>query len=420
MAVLTRDDGTVFAIYTYRELIVLKKASLLKNELMLVARDNGEYARFFDKSHGDFEAIFGHEPGYLLGENIWHHFNQPNDLIYCEQLDDGENAILIVVRDGNVFIDAYLSIANLLDEFLGLIAGENRYDIYIYGELIPLAQTAQEDKFAFDPNLVNTFNILDTPVFPTLAVDENFKLISVQKAIAELGLSETPVLKWIIVLVVLGGIGFGIYKTLQQPAALPEAAVTQAPPPPADPYADYRSALSTPNPATVLYAVVNSVNQLLTVPGWSANKLTIGSDLQQAQVDLTSDGGTTSVLLGWAQKHQLNVDITGDQPQMTINYHLTSRPSPQQIYRLQDTAAVLYDGLQRILVNGTVSLGPSTSAGSYSTINVSLTLNSAASSELVLLAQLLETSPLQMNSLALTIDHGVISGNIVLTLYGVN
>jgi hypothetical protein len=51
---------------------------------------------------------------------------------------------------------------------------------------------------------------------------------------------------------------------------------------------------------------------------------------------------------------------------------------------------------------------------------MSLTLNNAASSELVLLAQLLETSPLQMNSLALTIDHGVISGNIVLTLYGVN
>lgn len=420
MAILTRDDGVAFAIYTYRELITAKKGSLLKNELMLLSRDNGEYARFYDKPSGDFEAVFGHEPGYLLGENVWHYFKQPKDLIYCEQLADGESAILVVVRDSNVFIDAKLPLSNLLDEFLGLIAGDNRFDIYIYGDLIPLAEAGQEDKFAFDPNLVKSFNQLEEPVFDTLPLDENFQLIPINKAIAELGLAEKTGLKWGISLLVLLALAFGIYKTIQQPEPLQEVVQKAPTEAPVDPYEGYRAALSTPNPSDVLMTAWSSIQQLSTVPGWTPSALNFDSGLQSATVTLTNDGGDTSTLLAWARQHQLDVAISGEQPTLSMPYQFNNRRSPRQIYQLKDTAAMLYDDLKRALPSGNVSLSAAVPAGPYGSMELDMTLQDVGETELELLAQSLENFPVQINALSFSIEHGAISATIKLTVYGVN
>lgn len=419
MAILTRDDGVAFAIYTYRELITAKKGPLLRNELMLLSRDNGEYARFYDKPGGDFEAVFGHEAGYLLGENVWHYFNQPDDLIYCEQLPDNEHAILVVVRDGNVFIDAKLPLANLLDEFLGLIAGDNRFDINIYGDLIPLAKTAQEDKFAFDPNLVKSFTILDAPIFETLPLDENFRLIPISKAITELGLAENSMLKWGISLIVLLVLAFGIYKTMQQPAPLEEVAVTKTTEAPVDPYAGYRAALRTPNPATVIGAAWGTIQQLMSIPGWAPASLTL-EGVQSATATLTDDGGDTGTLLAWARQHQLEVDISGATPTLTIPYRLENRANPRQIYQLKDTASLLYDDLTRLLPSGSVNLGSMTSEGPYGTMSLEIGLQDVGETQLNLLAQSLENFPVQIDSLSFNIEHGAISGTMKLTVYGVD
>ncbi len=421
MATITRDDGTLFAIYTYRELITAKKGSLLKNELMLLARDNGEYARFYDKPGGDFEAVFGHETGYLLGENIWHYFNQPDNLIYCEQMADREHALLVVVRDGNVFIDAHLPLANLLDEFLGLIAGNNQFDIYIYGDLIPLAEQAQEDKFAFDPQLVKTFNVLEAPIFDTLPLEDSFQLITLSKAIAELHLQENTGLKWGISLIVLLGLAFGIYKTMQRPEPLSEApkevVKKEAP---VDPYLGYRAALSAANPADVIRAAWASVQQALSIPGWTPTRLALSASQTSGTITLNNAGGDTGTLIAWARQQQLSVDISGARPVLTVRYPLTSRGNPKQIYQLQDTASLLYDDLTRLLPSGSVSLGKTNNAGVYASMPITITINGAGGPGLELLAEAIQLFPVQLNSLSWNIDKGVVSGTMKLTVYGVN
>lgn len=421
MATLTRADGVVFTIYSYRELITAKKSKLLKNELMLLSRDNGEYARFYDKPGGDFEAVFGHEPGYLLGENIWHYFQQPENLIYCEQLSDNENAILVVVRDGNVFIDGKFPLANLLDEFLGLITSENPFDIYLYGDAIPLAKESQEDKFAFDQHLVKSYRELEQSIFNILPLEENFRLVPIAKAISELGLSEKTGIKWGIAILVLLILAFGIYKTLQQPEPLAEVLAPPAPSEkPVDPYAGYRSALNTPNPAIVIDNVWGTMQQLFTIPGWTPVALTLNSGLRSATINLDNNSGDAETLLAWARKNQFDVRITGKQAVLTVSYQLRSRGEPSQIYQLKDTAALLYDELTRLLPAGDVSLGEATAAGPYSSQTLTLTMQDFGETELNLIAQSLDNFPVQLNNLSFNIASGAISGNIQLTVYGVD
>lgn len=421
MATLTRADGVVFTIFTYRELITAKKSKLLKNELMLLSRDNGEYARFYDKPGGDFEAAFGHEPGYLLGENVWHYFQQPDDLIYCEQLSDNENAILVVVREGNVFIDGKFPLANLIDEFLGLMTSENPFDIYVYGEAIPLAKEPQEDKFAFDSHLVKSYHELEQAIFTILPVEENFRLIPIAKAISELGLSEKIGVKWVIAFIVLLVLAFGIYKTLQQPEPLAEAPTPSAPTEkPVDPYAGYRAALNSPNPVIVIDNVWGTMQQLFTVPGWTPVSFKLGSGLRSASINLNNNGGNAETLLAWARQNQFNVSITGKQATLNTSYKLRSRGEPSQIYQLKDTSALLYDELSRILPAGDVSMGQATSLGPYGSQTLSLTMQDIGETELNLIAQSLDNFPVQLNSLSLNIANGAISGNIQLTVYGVD
>ena len=114
MPQILRHDGVPFVVYTYRELVTAKKYSLLKRELEMLGREHGDNARFYVYPDGDLEAIFSKDAGYLLGENIWQHFGNPADLIYCEALADGENALLVIVKQGSVYLDAQLPLTNLL------------------------------------------------------------------------------------------------------------------------------------------------------------------------------------------------------------------------------------------------------------------------------------------------------------------
>lgn len=120
MPVLIRDDGSQFITRAYRELLSAKKFALQKREVTLLERDNGSFVRLFRQSNGDIEAVFSHEQGYLLGETVWHFFENSDALIYCEILDGGEKAVLVVVRQGSVFLDAEISVSQIIDEFSAL------------------------------------------------------------------------------------------------------------------------------------------------------------------------------------------------------------------------------------------------------------------------------------------------------------
>ena len=86
MSVLRRDDGLLFVLQPYRELLKSKSVALLKREFYLLSQQYGVYSRIFKQSDGHFEAVFARDPGCLFGETVWKHFGKPRDLLYCEAL----------------------------------------------------------------------------------------------------------------------------------------------------------------------------------------------------------------------------------------------------------------------------------------------------------------------------------------------
>lgn len=423
MPLITRDDGISFAVYTYRETLSSKNLSMLRREAMIISRENGQFARFFSLSGNEVEAVFSRDQGYLLGELIWQHFGNPVDLIYCEALPDGDNALLVVVRGGSVYLDAELPIMNLADEFISLISGENNYQIYIYGD-VPLAESATDEKFAFDEMLVESFMELDTPVFPTLQVDEAFKLLPIDEALAEFKTPSVVPIKAIIGIIVLAAVGYFGWKMLgpkpQQvvsvttngPSVVQQPVQTGA----NNPYAAYQNQLMTPSPGDIIMTAVQDVQLLLTIPGWTPSDMSYKND--SLSFDLKMAGGDLGLLLSWVRNNQVDLEAATGKAVIVFPLSLQNRPAPTVMYNLRDTVASLYDILRRVIPDTAPTLGATVSNGNFRQTSLTISFSGIAPATLVLLAKELQTYPVVMQTFTLTIDEGVLSGSMQLQILG--
>ena len=203
MPIIEREDGINFAVYTYRELVLLKRASLLRQEIALLQKENGNYARFFEQDTGDIEVVFSQDKGYLLAESVWFYFDQPSDFIFCEALPDNKNAILVVARGGSIFLDSKVPIINLIDEFISLATSDNAYEIFVYGDNIPLAEQSSDETYAFPEDTVKSFTVLDNAVLPLLEPDEGLELLPVSEAFKELSAAKSKLPQTIIAIAFL-------------------------------------------------------------------------------------------------------------------------------------------------------------------------------------------------------------------------
>ncbi len=418
MPTLVREDGTQFAVYTYRETLSGKSAAVLRREAMALARENGQYTRFFPIETGEVEAIFSRDPGYLLAETVWQHFGNPPDLLYCETLEGTDNALLVVIRGGSVYLDAELPIVNLVDEFLALSTGENRYAIYIHGD-VPLAEISSDEKFAFDPMMVDTFTDSPEPIFPTLALDPDFKLLDVDGALSAIRLPSGGLAKNLIILVFLAIVAYLGWLMIKPSTPVIEQ-VSMAPvqpPEPVNPYADYQSQLMSPAPATILREVITDVQMLMTIPGWTTKSMNFNG--QRLSFDLQQDGGDAALLLAWVKNHPVAFEMANGHAAVSFALTSTNRGRSDKIYNLRETVAQLYDDLSHILPGDKISIGAATQKTNYKQVELTVTFSTVTLGILALIASELENFPVIMSSCSLTVDTGIVSGTMQLQVLGV-
>src|SRR4029078_7907890 len=125
---------------------------------------------------------------------IWHQFNKPQDLIYCEAIPNTAEAILVIVKSGSVYLDGSFPLESIPEELIIFLTQQNNFEIYTYGD-VPISKDPEAGKFSFEPSSVKSFTELDKPVFPTLPLLKSYQLQLVD-----------PVLK---------GQGIGIFPTKQ-------------------------------------------------------------------------------------------------------------------------------------------------------------------------------------------------------------
>ncbi len=415
MSQLQRYDGVEFIIFSYRQLLTAATPGMLKREMKLLSSDNGQYVKCFPRDEG-IEAVFSQDQGYLLAETVWDYFEKPNNLIYCEELPSGNNAVLIVIRGGNVFLDAEVSVSNLVDELSALALGSTPYQIKLFGYL-PIGDDPQS--FQFLSQNIASIDWLESSAFLALTPNPDYAMSSLKQAFSDLGYTQALYRKL--------GIGFGVLVILSfivwfaflrpTPIAPVVPVVTGPPPPPPDPYLNFKQALETSAPDQILTELITTLNDAYTVPGWTPQSLAWENNT--ATVTLSKDGGNAGILLAW-KRHQPNVKLSIDSGQAVITYPLDipSRPVPNAIYKLPDLLANLYDELDLKFPGTTVSVGAMETEEHYRQSSITISFTAQSPDSLMVLADILKGLPVVLNTATLTVNDGLLSGQLAIQLIG--
>jgi hypothetical protein len=392
MAVFYREDGVYFALRPYRELLSVKRASLFKKELELLANDHGHYVRLFRQPSGDWEAVFSREPGYLLGEAVWRYFDKPPNLIYCEALPNKQEAMVVIARDGLIYLDAQLSFAELEEELKTLDMVSGQFVSKIYGNITLFPDNQRQ-----------------TGILATLPVDAEVHLAPYQRVIDELSPSR-PYMAWVFGgLVLLGGAAW-LMNALSPANKQGEIVIT-------DPLAHYRAVFSGSSVSAQLSALMSQIELLYGLPGWTAG--TITSTPGNISVRLNSLGGTTGMLLAWAQQHQVQVSLGSGGAALTMIVQMDSRQAIiPPLQPLQSVLSSVIDKMMTLLPGKSVTIGTLSSESGYRKSGMTIQVNDIAPYVLSLIGAALNQLPVIFTSSALTLKDGLLSGTIEFSALG--
>jgi hypothetical protein len=408
MPILRREDGVQFAIQPYRETLSVKNTSLLKKEIHYLAQSHGAYVRLFKQPAGQYESVFSHEPGYLLGETVWHYYHCPRDLVYCEALPNSEYAILVIVHAGKVYLDAKMTKANIAEELTTLTSGDAKYDIFIYGN-VPITQTVGEPGFVFAKNKIESFIQLQEPLYPRLPVSQALQLLPLDFALEEYYLGKPRhLLLAILALLILCVLGLAWY--LSHP---PKQTVAQFI---SNPYTSFQQALAIPNPGQQLQVVTNGLNTILGLPGWYSAHILYADNTATIQVH--SLGGTTVGLVDWANIHQMVPNFSPQGAALDLPVNITAPAKPSAVANTNQVIAIIIDRMMKILPGTSVQVNNTVNHQVYNEVNLTVSFADISPQVLLLIGSNLDDLPVRLINCTADISNGLLSGNLQLDVVG--
>lgn len=409
MTTITREDGQRFVIPSYRDVLSAKKLGVLEKQIRLLASSYGDYINLQKKNIDEYEVAFSSEHGYLLGETVWSYFKKPKDLIYCEEIPNTNDAVLVIVKSGSVYLDGSFSLESISDELIIFLTQTNHFDIYIYGN-VPISQIPEEGKFSFDASSVASFNVLDKPVFPRLSTVPMFELQLVDKALQKHDIGVFPFKKVIIALVVIACIWAGWDYMSMEEKIIPVSFVLT------NPYADYMNELTSPAPWLELDNIERTVMLLFTIPGWAADKLKYQQQVLTTSVK--SLGMRSHTLLEWAKSRRIDVLIKPDGYYLSFPLYALNRTAPNKIYKIQDVISTLTDRVSYVLPGNSLAITSLQAKEKYSRAIITIKFNEIVPGTLTVLAHQLKDLPLILNDVSMDIKDTGLSGTITVTALG--
>lgn len=417
MPTVKRNDGAQFVVQSYREQLVPTKISLIKKGIRALAgQHGGNVCVFRQNTTGPFEVVFSRDTGFLLGEAIWKYFNRPNNLIFCEALPEKDNALLVIVRGGSVYLDLKIAYEDLIGELVSLTTTNEKYSICVYGD-VPLVETKKSDaQFAFEKNQVSSFMRLKEPVFPKLTPDTSLQLQPLELALTspylKVKLSNSMI--WIIFsVIILFLLGWYFFPAAEKPKISVRIAEQII-----NPYDAYNKALMTPDPAMQLREAVDIIVLMLKLPQWAATSLSYGGGQYSIKVQPTF-GNDVDQLTDWARTNGFEVK-TSDKGEMMliIPSKIQGRALPRFIYDLSQLQRAFYIKMVTVLDRENINVVNSENLGKIKKLTVNVILKELSPAFFGLIGQVLTRFPMEINSMEIDNLQGLYSGTIQLTLWG--
>ena len=414
MSHITRQDGTQFVMQAYREHIPLTKKSIVLQEIRLIAEQQGQFVRIFRRGRKHIEAVFAQTPGYLLGETVGQYFQQPQDFIFCEAIEGSNDVILVVIREGSVYLDKRLSNSELRSELLPLMAeSQSCYHIVTSGE-VALAATDSPTTFAFPSERVASFDKLPLSLLSRLRPVQSLQLQPLPLALRSAKLSQTAT--WVSALAMVVLVGLSGWWILTPKQTGPRLLVHPAAKKVANPYAAYERALKTPAPYDQLIELERYIEALYFIPGWRVTNVQMMP--KRYVISLADDGGNLAMLSQWAKEHGLEYKVTAAGPKLIAVSDLRNRPIPQHRQDLQEVATELVDEMDVLLHEKGVTIGETRQIGKMRALDITLTIHDAAPELLNIMAREFRGRPLVITQAEVSVQHGLLNGSIQLSIWG--
>ncbi len=410
MPYVTREDGERFIIPSYRDVLSAKKQSLLKQEILALSTNYGAYITLQRKNISQYEVTFSPEPGYLLGETVWHYFKRPIDLIYCEAIPNTAEAILVIVKGGSVYLDGVFPLDSIPEDLIIFKTQQNNFNIYVYGD-VPISKTPEEGKFSFDASSVKSFTVLDSSVFAKLPLVRSFQLQLVEAVLKAQGIGVFPVRKVLGVLVIVGLIWMAWTFITSREKVLPQAIVGTV-----NPYQLYTNALTSPDPETEMQQISDTILRLFTIPGWIPTSVDYTKG--NLSVAVKSKGARTGILFDWAKQNQAIVDVEQSGFYLTLTNPTVNRRSPTTINSLKYVIADIVDRLSYILPGNRLQLGAYNDRKVYMETVLTISFTDITPATFNLIGQQFRSLPLVLTKVSFEVNNGRLSGSIVLQALG--
>lgn len=456
MSILLREDGVQFAVQAHREHIpVTTTIASMRKHICALAEQYGSFVRLLKSDDNQYEAILSPEPGYLLGETVWHFYHRPHDLIYCEAIPNQEQAILIIINSGKVVFDNILPIANIIDQLTQLIKNDARYDIYIYGNL-PIAQSSDKPGYVFNSDIVESFNILPEPLFSKLPVTHSLQLFPLKAALSEFKLNHAKytiyaalALLISIMSIFTGYLWFsnGVPQQIADNSAIVNQPQTELQKPQQIVQAPRQSLQATPkimtiaqqaNPIISIPQQFNNISGMIinafNIPGWIPQHISF--DNNNTHLQLQYWGGTTSSLLNWADDRHMQISFTpsyailssvfvNTQNQVDISVAQnvantdTTQPSSSKKLSTNDAnrvIAAVIDRMTQILPGEAVEVSSAFNQQNPRAVNLTITFRDIAPNVLSLIGNQLADLPVHIVNGNADINYGLLTGNIEIAI----
>jgi hypothetical protein len=411
MAYITREDGEHFVIPSYRDVLSAKKPGLLRREILLLSSNYGDYIALQRKNVDQYEVAFSTDPGYLLGETVWHYFKRPQDLVYCEAIPNTFEAILVIVKSGIVYLDGTFPFEAIPDELMVFRTQQNNFEVYIHGD-VPISEAPEEGKFAFNASSVKSFAVLDAPVFPALPLVKAFQLRLVDVVLREKGIGVFPLKKIMSILgiIVLLWLGWNYLSTHKK--ELPRVIIRAT-----DPYQSYLYALATPDPAEQVKWIANNMTTLFSIPGWVVDSADYLNGVLNAHV--MSKGTRSDVLFKWAEQNNAKIQVSVDGFHVIMKRTFPNRGLPATIYRLNHVIAVLADSLSYIQPGNNMDVSVEVPRGRYTERGLKVNFTELTPGSLKFIGEIFKNLPIILVNVTVKVDSaGYLSGSINLKALG--
>lgn len=419
MPILRRDDGLQFITHPYREVLNVERVGVLKKKIRMLANEYGGNLCIFQTPDRNLEIVFSRDSGLLVGESVWNYFKRPNNLIYCEELFERSRVLVVIVKNGVVLIDASISHFEVMEELASLDTVNQKYDIYVYGN-VPLVKSKAEvesEGFALEDQCVRSFNKLDESLFMKLPAYDEARLQPLELALNSPYLGKSGVTPMVIGMFAIAAIFAGrhIYKAfLVQPIREQIAAVQRS----EDPFLGFYSSLTRPYPEDQLIEFASMEKLLMSLPpGWESGKISF--DGNKYDMEVLFAGGSMAMIRDWMQKNHFDFSFATDKMAITVMSKLQPRPSVKIIYSLDDALTVLIDKTNVILgENGKVGYGGMVDNGSYHEAIINIHVDNVFVGVLFMIGGELNKLPATIYAMDMKVTDGLYTGDIKIKVFG--